>query len=438
MTAPHARPALTRRRVLSVAWPVVAAQAALALPGVVDTAVMGRVGSDVDLGAVGVAAVTFSFLYWAFGFLRMSTTGLTAQAAGRGDADEVNALLVRGVAVAVGLGVAIWAAFPAVRWIALGAFQAEAAVEEGAAAYMQARVVGAPAALMGFAINGWLLGTGRTRSLLVFQLVLNLGNALFDGVFVGVLGWGPAGIGAGTALAEVLALGVGLALVRDGLGRPAGLWDPARLRAMFAANTDILVRTVAMLGGFAWFTHAGSTVGTAALAGNQVLLQFIAVAAFVLDAFAFIAEKEAGEAVGAGDVGRLRRAMRVTTELSFLAALGFVAAFLLGGPAVIRTFVADDAARRSALAFLPLCAVVPLLGMPAWQLDGVFIGATRGRALRNAALVATGVYIGLDCVLRPALGNLGVWLAFLAHYGLRAAGLAVAVPALFRAVGRSP
>jgi MATE family multidrug resistance protein len=198
------------------------------------------------------------------------------------------------------------------------------------------------------------------------------------------------------------------------------------------------VRTVAMLGGFAWFTHAGSTVGTAALAGNQVLLQFIAVAAFVLDAFAFIAEKEAGEAVGAGDVGRLRRAMRVTTELSFLAALGFVAAFLLGGPAVIRTFVADDAARRSALAFLPLCAVVPLLGMPAWQLDGVFIGATRGRALRNAALVATGVYIGLDCVLRPALGNLGVWLAFLAHYGLRAAGLAVAVPALFRAVGRSP
>lgn len=437
MTAPLTRPPLSRRRVLSLAWPVILAQAASALPGVVDTAVMGRVGSAADLGAVGVAAVTFSFLYWAFGFLRMSTTGLTAQAMGRGEPDEVKALLVRGLAVAGALGLAIWLVFPAVKWASMAAFQAEAAVEAGAVSYMDARIFGAPAALAGFAINGWLLGTGRTRSLLAYQLVLNVGNALLDALFVGVLSWGPAGIGAGTALAEFAALLVGLALVRDGLGRPAGLWDRSRLRAMFTANADILVRTVAMLGGFAWFTNAGSTVGTAELAGNQVLLQFISVSAFVLDAFAFIAEKEAGEAVGAGDIERLKRAMRVTTELAFVAGLGFVGVFFVGGDAVIRLFVADEAARASAMAFLPYCAVVPLLGMPAWQLDGVFIGATRGRALRNAAIAATVLYIGLDSVLRPALGNTGVWIAFLANYGFRAGALAVGLPGLLRDLRRS-
>jgi MATE family multidrug resistance protein len=179
--------------------------------------------------------------------------------------------------------------------------------------------------------------------------------------------------------------------------------------------------------------NAGAGLGDAEAAGNQVLLQFIAVSAFVLDAFAFIAEKETGEAVGARDRARLDRAMRRTSELALgfgvLFSLGFL---LLGGP-VIRAFIADPAARAVALHFLPWCAAVPVLGVPAWQLDGIFLGATRGRALRNAAVVATALYIGLDLLLAD-LGNTGVWWAFLGMYLLRAAALLPGLPGLRRAV----
>lgn len=424
---------LTRRRVLALAWPVVLAQAATATPGLVDTAVMGRAGTATDLAAVAVASVTFSFVYWAFGFLRMATTGLTAQAVGAGEADEVRALLQRGLLVGLALGVAIQALFPAWRAAAVAGFQASAGVEAEAVQYMNARVFGAPAALMGFAINGWLLGTGRTRGLLAFQLVLNLSNAVLDATFVGVLGWGAMGIGAGTAIAEWLALGVGLWLVRSGLPRAPGLFDRARLKALFQANADILVRTLALLSAFAWFVNAGAGLGDAEAAGNQVLLQFIAVSAFVLDAFAFIAEKETGEAVGARDPDRLDRAMRRTSELALGFGVLFSVGFLvLGGP-LIHAFIADPAAREVALHFLPWCAAVPVLGVPAWQLDGIFLGATRGRALRNAAVVATAAYIGLD-VLLADLGNTGVWWAFLVMYGLRALALLPGLPGLRRAV----
>ncbi len=431
-TAPA--PPLGARRVLVLAWPVMLAQAATALPGVVDTAVMGRAGTATGLAAVGVAAVTFSFLYWGFGFLRMSTTGLTAQARGAGDTGEVQALLVRGLALGAALGLGLQLAFPVLRAGALWAFSASAGVEQEAAAYMGARIWGAPAALVGFAVQGWLLGVGRTRALLAVQLVLNLGNALLDAVFVGVLGWGAAGIGAGTAIAEWAALAVGLGLVARSLGRPPGLWDRDRLRRVFGANADVLVRTLALLSAFAWFVDGGAALGDAEAAANQVLMQFIAVSAFVLDAFAFIAEKEAGEAVGAGDRARFDRAARVTTGLALGAGALFALATLGLGPAIIRAMVADPAARGLALAHLPACAAVPLLGVPAWQLDGLFLGATRGRALRNAAVVATLAYIGLDLALRP-LGMAGLWGAFVAMYLLRALALGLGLPGLRRSIG---
>lgn len=426
---------LTRGRVLALAWPVVLAQVATALTGVVDTAVIGNFGDEIDLAAVAVAAVTFSFLYWGFGFLRMATTGLTAQAMGQGNPGEARTVLMRGLILGGGLGGVVTLAFPLVKLVAMGLFQAEAAVEAGAVSYMDARIWGAPAALMGYATSGWLLGTGRTRALLALQVVLNASNAALDAWFVSAFDWGPAGIGAGTAIAEWLALGVGLWLVRDGLGWVDGLWDRERWIAMATVNRDVMIRTLALLGSFAWFVNAGTRVGSAAVAGNQVLLQFISVSAFVLDAFAFVAEKEIGEAVGAGDRRRFWRAIRLTTEL----ALGFGVLFTLlwgvtGGP-VVRAMVADPEARAMALAYLPYCAVAPVLGVAAWQLDGIFLGATQGRALRTSAVIATALYVGLDLALR-GYGNTGVWIAFLASYGFRAVALGAWLPGLSRRLGR--
>lgn len=421
---------LSRSKVLNLAVPVMLAQAATATTGVVDTIVMGVHGDKVDLGAVAVASVVMSFLYWAFGFLRMSTTGLTAQAAGADDRVEVQSTLQRALLLGGALGLAILVLSPLLKLIVFQPFSATEDVKSLARAYFDARIWGAPAVLMGYGITGWLLGTGRTGQLLAFQIVMNGVNAGLDIWFVAGLDWGPAGIGAGTAIAEWVSLGFGLILVRGGLTRSRDLFDRARLSALINANRDILIRTLALLFSFAWFVNSGASLGTAELAGNEVLLQFVSVSAFVLDGFAFVAEKEIGEAYGARNRARLIRAMRVTTELAFAFGAAISLTYFAAGGLIIESFVSDPEARAVALAFLPWCAVIPLLGLPAWQLDGFFLGATQGKALRNAGVASCLLYVATDLALRPAFGNVGVWSAFLTMYAWRAAALGLYLPSL--------
>ena len=428
---------ITRQQVLALAVPVMLAQAATASTGVVDTVVIGLSGDKVDIGAVGVAAVVMNFLYWAFGFLRMSTTGLTAQANGAGDRREVNALLQRALLTGAALGLAILILSPALKLFVFQPFSATEPVKELAKSYWDARIWGAPALLMSYAITGWLLGTGKTGQLLILQIVMNGTNGVLDVWFVSGLGWGPAGIGAGTAIAEWVALFTGLWFVRHGLSHSAGLFDRAKLIALFNANRDVLIRTLALLFTFAWFVNSGASLGTATLAGNEILLQFITVSAFILDGYAFVAEKEIGEAYGARNRARLIRAMRVTTELALVSGLIISALYYIGGGWLIGSFVNDEEARRVALHFLPYCAIVPLIGIPCWQLDGFFLGATRGKALRNAALITTVLYVATDFVLRHNFENTGVWAAFLAMYVIRAVALGAYLPGLLRMTSKS-
>ncbi|MEL6473612.1 MAG: MATE family efflux transporter [Pseudomonadota bacterium] len=425
---------LTRSRVLALAGPVVLAQAATAMTGVVDTAVMGLYGDKVDLAAVAIASAAFGFIYWGFGFLRMSTTGLTAQAAGGGDDGEAKAVLLRAMLLGGGIGLVLLLLFTPIRWAALAAFEAEANVEALARGYFDARIWGAPALLMSYGITGWLIGRGRTGQLLAFQVVMNGVNIVLDVWFVAGLGWGPAGIGAGTAMAEWIALVFGVWMVRDAFSGAGRLLQADKLAALFVANRDIMIRTLALVFSFAWFVRAGTTLETATVAGNEVLLQFITVSAFVLDSFAFVAEKEAGEAFGARDPDRLKRAMRITSEL----AIGFGAAiallYLLGGPLVLNAIIADADARAAALAFMPFCAAVPFIGVPAWQLDGIFLGATRGKALRTAGVISAALYVGTDLLLRPSFGNTGLWAAFLMMYIYRAVCLGAYLPGLLKSL----
>ncbi|MEO1552841.1 MAG: MATE family efflux transporter [Pseudomonadota bacterium] len=424
---------VSRSHVMRLAVPVMLAQAAIAATGVVDTAVMGLYGDKSDLAAVAIASVAFSFIYWGFGFLRMATTGLVAQALGRSEQAEARATLQRGLLLGAAFGIVIFLLSPILRAGVFLPFGAEPDVVFLADGYFAARVWGAPALLTQYAITGWLLGTGRTGALLAMQIVMNGVNIILDIWFVAGLGWGPAGIGAGTAIAEWVALVFGITLVWRSLKPESGLFDRAELLALFNANRDILVRTLALLFAFAWFVRSGAQMGTAQLAGNEVLLQFITVAAFVLDGFAFVAEKEVGEAYGARDPTRLRRAMRVTTELALGFGLVISALYLFGGSAIIASFVSDSEARDAALAYLPFCAAVPILGVAAYQLDGFFLGATQGRAMRNAAIVVTLAYVALDLLLRPLFGNAGVWAAFLGMFVLRAGALGLYLPSLMRA-----
>jgi len=193
-----------------------------------------------------------------------------------------------------------------------------------------------------------------------------------------------------------------------------------------------MIRTLALVLCFGWFVRSGTMISTAVTAGNEILLQFITVAAFVLDGFAFVAEKEAGEAYGARSGPRLARAMRLTSEFALIAGSAFALVYYFGGGWVITSFVRDAEAREAALAYLPYCALVPLIGIAPWQLDGLFLGTTQGHALRNAGVAVAVLYIGTDMILRPAYGNAGVWTAFLLMYLYRAAALGLYVPGLFR------
>jgi len=431
---------LTRRSIFAQAWPIMLGQTTVPLVGVVDTIVIGRTGDAAALAGVALGTTIVSFLFWAFGFLRMGMTGLTAQAQGAGDAGEVRAMLVRGLVLGVLIGLLLFALQLLLIPLMLALFAGGGALDDAAHGFISARFFGAPASLAVFAINGWLLGLGRTRLALLLQIVMNLANIGLDIWFVWGLGWGVRGVGFGTASAEWIALATGLAIAAHVLGPGLlaairvdwpNIMARAALRRLFAVNADIMIRTVALLTLFGWFTNAGARLGTDALAANQVLMQFVSVAAFVLDGFCFTAESRVGQAIGARSRGDLIRATRLTGEFALASGLIFALGIAALGIPLIDFMTANQEVRDRAIALLGFVALIPLVGMPAWLLDGVFIGATEGRALRDAGLLSTVLYIGTDLLLRP-LDARGVWIAMLAGYAWRALCLGAYFPRLLR------
>ncbi|MFV0625403.1 MATE family efflux transporter [Sphingomonas sp. ac-8] len=431
---------LTRASIFAQAWPIMLGQTTVPLVGIVDTVVVGRTGDAAALAGVALGTTIINFLFWSFGFLRMGMTGMTAQAQGSGDAQEVRALLVRGLALGVAIGVLLFALQLLLVPLALSLLAGGGALDAAAGGYVAGRFVGAPASLGVFALTGWLLGLGRTRAALLLQIAMNLVNVVLDIWFVWGLGLGAHGVGLGTACAEwsALLLGVGIALRILGpgalTGLRTGLFDRAKLRRLFAVNADIMVRTVALLVLFGWFANAGARLGAVPLAANHVLMQFVSVSAFVLDGFAFTAESRIGGAIGRRSRGELLRATRLTGEFTLAAGAAFALLIHLAGAPLVAAITDNADVRAQAIALLPFAALVPLVGAPAWLLDGVFIGATRGRSLRNAALAATLLYLATDLLLRP-FGAAGLWIALLASYAYRAAGLGLALPRLVRSVG---
>ncbi|CAN5306721.1 MATE family efflux transporter [soil metagenome] len=433
-------PLLTRGLVLRRAWPLVFANAAIPLASAADTFVLGLAGDASDIGGVALGGAILSIFLWGFIFLRMGTTGLVAQAIGARNEVEGQRVLLRSLIVAAVLGSAVLLLRHVIAAAGLGIMQGEAAVSEKAAGYLTARALGAPAALAFYALTGWLIGTCRTGATFAVAGFFSLDNIGLELWFVLGLHMGPVGVGVATAIADWTALVVALAVVARAI-RARGGWAPAAFdrRALFDAaamgrlldvNLNLMVRTWFLILGFTWFVNASAGQGAATLADNQVLLQVIAIWAFVLDAFAYVAEAEAGKAFGAKSLPDLRHAVRLTGELALACGAAFAVLTFAFGGAALTALVADAATRDAAIAFLPFCAVVPVLGVPAWILDGVFIGTTRGAMLRNASIASVTVYVVADLLLAPPLGNFGVWTAFLCFYVARAAALGFYYPQL--------
>jgi len=431
--------AMTHRSVLGLALPIMLSNVTTPLLGAVDTAVVGQIPDAAYIGAVALGSLVFTFVFWAFGFLRMGTTGLTAQALGAGDQDEVAACLGRSLLIALAAGTALIVLQWPIRETAFAWIDASARVETLARSYFDIRIWAAPATLANYALLGWFIGRGRTDIGLVLQLVLNLLNMALDLLFVLGFGWDVRGVALGTVVAEWCAALLGVALALRQLRRAAriGSWqrlrDPARLRRTLVVNGDIMVRSLALIFAFVWFMAQGARQGDVMLAANAVLMQFISMVAYFLDGLAFAAEALVGRAIGAAQRTGLLLAARLTTLWAVLIAALASLALLLAGGQLIDLLSVDTAVRATARSYLPWAAWAPLAGVLAFQLDGIFIGATRTRDMRQAMLLSLALFLLAWWALQP-LGNHGLWAALYVHYLARTLSLAWFLPGLVRSV----
>ena len=405
---------LTHKRVLGVAIPIVLANATIPILGAVDTGVVGQMGLAAPIGAVGIGAIIISAIYWMFGFLRMGTTGLTAQAIGSNNQSETSALLVRGIIIGLVAGLILILIQIPLFSAALGIAPASQEVEGLANEYLKIRVFSAPAAIAIFGITGWLIANERTRAVLVLMLLINSINIVLDFVFVLRLGWGVEGVAFATLIAEWSGLFFGLWLARKGFKN--GYWrnwsqifDRARLTKMAKVNSDILIRSVLLEIAFVSFLFLGSSFDDATLAANQVLIQFLNITAYAMDGFAFAAEALVGKALGAKNRLIFRKSAVMTSQWGFGSVVVMALAFYVFGNTIINVMTTAEEVRIVSYEYLPWMVLAPLVGAAAWMLDGIFIGATRTADMRNMMFISFCVYLIALAFLLPKYDNHGLW-----------------------------
>lgn len=422
-------PAYELREVAGLAWPLILSNITVPLLGLVDTAVLGHLPQERYLGAATLGATLFSFLYWGFGFLRMGTTGLTAQARGSADWHGVIRLLAQGLIIAIALGALLIAVHPPLIRLGLWLLDGSPAVTELAHRYAAIRIASAPAVLANYAILGWALGMGRSRVALALMIVNNGLNIALDLLLVVGLGMTVEGVALGSVLADYGALvaGIGWALTARRRWQlptyPGGLFAWVHYRELLRVNSALFVRTLCLLFAIAFFHAQGARMGDTILAANAVLMQFILITAYALDGFAHASEALVGRSLGANDEAAFRRRLAAATLWSAITAVVASMGFLIAGEALIGLLTSLPDVRDTAAAYLPWMVAMPLLAAGSYLLDGVFVGATRTAAMRDTMIAALAVY--LPCwYATTGWGNHGLWLAFSAFTLTRTLGLA--------------
>ena len=436
-----ASPAPTVRELMVLAVPIILSNATAPLVGFVDAAVVGQLGAAHLIGGVAMAATVFSAIYWLFGFLRMGTTGFTAQAHGAGDADAVAATLGRALVIAVLCGVGIVILQTPLQLAFLGFLGGSAEVQTAAREYYDARIWAAPAGLINFALMGWFIGRGRTMTSFWLQLGLNVANILLAVFFTMRLGWGVPGVGLAALIAEWLAAGAGLLVAARDLKaagarlKVAAVLDPGKLKSMVAANRDIMIRTACVLAVTQIFVMLGARQGDVALAANVLLGNILFITYYMLDGYAFATETLVGQAIGAKDRARLDGVVRISFWAAGITGLVTGLVVWLAGPSIVAVMTTNEEVRALAAQFLPWAAVLPFIAVWCFQYDGIFIGATRTVDMRNMMLVSFALYLVGVFALVPAFANHGIWAAQSIFFIVRAFTLAAKYPALAATAG---
>lgn len=430
------------RQVFAIAGPAMVANLTTPLIGVVSTTAIGRLDDAALLGGVAMASIIFDCLFWLFGFLRMSTLAFTAQALGAGETREQTVILVRGFIVAGLIGVALIVLQLPLAGVLFDLMGGSEGVTHAAKTYFMIRIWSSPFAFANYVILGWLVGQARAHPALALQVVINVVNMVATILLVLVYDAGIAGAAIAALVSEMIGFLLGLIVCRrhavGGFTVPrATLFDREKLMRLLAVNTDILIRTAALIAVFLFFTAKGARAGDVTLAANSVLNNFLLVSAFFLDGIGNAAQQLCGRTLGARDA----KGFLDSTRLVLLWGLGFAMVvsllFALFGSNLIDVMTASEGVRRAAREFLPFIVLAPIPGVFAFGFDGIYVGATWAREMRNLMLASLAIFFGVWLALQ-SLGNTGLWCALIAFYVARGGLQGARYPVLYRATFVKP
>ena len=423
------RDRLTHRRVWALAAPMILSNISVPLVALVDSTVIGHLPHAHQLGAVAVGASLYVFLAWMMGFLRMGTTGFAAQAAGRGDGTALRQILLQGLLLSVLLSLFLGTIALPFSSLALTVMQPSPELHQLTLDFFYTRLFGLPGALATYALVGWFLGTQNARAPLGILLTTNLVNIALNLWFVLGLDWGVVGSARASVIAEWSGALLGLWLTRGALRRFPGrvMWQALRVwqnwKPLLGVNRDIFIRSLMLQSVFFLITLQGARLGDATVAATALLLNGLLLAAHALDGLAHAVEALCGHAIGARDRIALRRSMVVASGWSLIASAGFAVLFLFGGHLFIEMQTDIPSVRETAFHYVPYLALLPLIAVWSYLLDGLFIGATRAREMRNAMVISVIVALPVAWAMQR-LGNHGLWISFLLFMVLRSLTLA--------------
>ena len=433
---PQAR--VTHRSVLTVAVPIMLSNVSEPLIGVVNTAVIGQLKEPYYIGAIAVGALIFSFIFWGFGFLRMSTGGLSAQALGAGDRTELVAVLIRALMIGLAAGMGLVLLSPLIREAAFNLVGGSPEIRAHGETYFNYRIFAAPAALSNYCVMGWFIGQSRAKLAFVVQLFLNLTNMALSAFFVLGLGMTSDGVGLAALIAEWSAVTLALvlaAMILRGMGAHISwprILDPVRLKRTLLMNGDVMIRTLCLVFAFTFFTARGARAGDVVVAANAVLLNLFEVSAYLIDGFAYASEALIGQSVGARNRQRFRAAVWLTSVWAMV--LGIVCSLIIWvfGPTLVDLMTLSPEVRETARTYLPWVAVSPVLGVICFQFDGIFTGAMATKDMRNMMIVSLGVFLLAWWMLEGRYGNHGLWAALNIFFIARGITFATRMPSLER------
>ncbi len=428
---------ITHRRILKIAIPILLSNATVPILGAVDTGVIGQLGEAAPIGAVGLGSIIITTIYGLFGFLRMGTSGLASQEKGKGDDYELSMIIFRSLMIGFVLGVLVLILHFQLFYLVMKIVPASPEVERLTEEYVSIRIFSAPAAIATYGITGWLIAQERTQSVLILQLAMNGLNVILDILFVLGLDYGVEGVAYATLIAEWFALFLGLYLCREALwikfwAEIHRIFDRAKFNRMVSVNSDILIRSLFLGLSLVSFLFLSSDFGDITLAANQILLQFLFFTAYALDGFAFSSETLVGQSIGAENRPAVRKSSILTSAWGMITAVIVSLVFALTGPMIITIMTTEPMVRIEAMNYLWWVVLVPIIGGPSWFLDGIFIGATKTKEMRNGMMISFFFYVIALVITMPTMENAGLWLSLYILFILRALTLGLKYPSLER------